>query len=218
MPRATATEAARTRDEIMSTALRVFARKGYAATRLVDVAEEMGVTRGAIYGHFNSKKDLFLEVVQQSQDPIYALLREMQESVFEDLSPLRAIRRMMLGWCRLLREDPAHRAGFELVLTKTTFIDELEELYEREKKLTRDVIRGVARMVEHGQALGEFPEGLAARDAGLTVYLHLMGVTQAWLFNPKLFSLARRAEALADATLAGLGARPAGGDAPRAPR
>ena len=204
MPRATATEAQRTREEVMSTALSIFARRGYAATRLSDVAAEMGVTRGAIYGHFASKRELFLEVVKQSQDPIYALLAQVWEDAHDEHTPLEMIRRFMLGWHRLLREDAAHRAGFELVLTKTTFVDELGELYEREKKLTRDVIRTLARVVEQGQALGEFPPELGPRDAGLTIYLHLMGVTQSWLFNPRLFSLSRQAEPLADACLAGL--------------
>ncbi|BAM03491.1 TetR family transcriptional regulator [Phycisphaera mikurensis] len=193
----------------MSTALAIFARRGYAATRLADVADAMGVTRGAIYGHFASKQELFLAVVRKSQDPIYALLAEVEREAAAGVSPRASLRGMMLGWCRLLREDPQHRAGFELVMTKTTFVDELEELYEREKQLTRDVIRTVTRTVERGQAVGEFPAGLNPRDAGLTVYLHLMGLTQAWLFNPALFSLARRAETLADATLGGLGVQTA---------
>ena len=56
-------EAALTREQIFRAGITVFARKGYAAGTLNDVAREAGVTRGAIYWHFGNKQAFFQETV-----------------------------------------------------------------------------------------------------------------------------------------------------------
>jgi len=188
MPRAPAEQAEQTRRDILAGALTVFAARGYAATRIADVAAELGVTRGAVYGHFSSKADLFLEVVRLSQDPIYALLEE-SEAVADH--PELALRHFIRGWLKLLRDNACHRAAFELVMTKTAFVDDLAVLYDREKRLTRDVIGALVRWL--GRQGVEDPDFVA-----LHLYTHLMGITQSWLFNARLFSLHQSLDPLTD--------------------
>jgi AcrR family transcriptional regulator len=71
---------ARTRKELLRAANRLFVRNGFVATSLADIAEEAGLTKGAVYSNFESKEDLFL-----------ALLHETDEGkrtpVREDLAP-----------------------------------------------------------------------------------------------------------------------------------
>ena len=55
--RRTKKDAELTRQQLLKAGFKVFGDKGYAAARLSDVAEEAGVTRGAIYWHFENKKD-----------------------------------------------------------------------------------------------------------------------------------------------------------------
>jgi len=49
--------------QIMEAALSVFVRKGYANTRMDDIVKESGLSKGAIYHHYKSKKDLFLSLI-----------------------------------------------------------------------------------------------------------------------------------------------------------
>ncbi|MFD4420694.1 TetR/AcrR family transcriptional regulator [Agromyces sp. NPDC058484] len=58
------TEAYRTarRDEIIDGALRCFAVNGYQRTSMADIIDEVGLSAGAIYGHFSGKKELFAAV------------------------------------------------------------------------------------------------------------------------------------------------------------
>ena len=56
---------ARTREQLIEAALRSFQAKGFAATTLEQIAEEAGVTTGAVYSNFSSKEDLFLELVRR---------------------------------------------------------------------------------------------------------------------------------------------------------
>ncbi len=48
-----------TREKILCTALRLFAEKGYEAVSVRDIAEALGVTKGALYRHYRSKRDIF---------------------------------------------------------------------------------------------------------------------------------------------------------------
>src|SRR5256885_16567377 len=54
---------AHTRAELIGAAARVFARSGYHGTTVDDVAEEAGFTKGAFYSNFESKEDVFVELV-----------------------------------------------------------------------------------------------------------------------------------------------------------
>jgi AcrR family transcriptional regulator len=56
---------AQRREQILDAATRAFARRGYAATGLDDVAAEAGVTRVILYRHFESKADLYQAVLDQ---------------------------------------------------------------------------------------------------------------------------------------------------------
>ena len=49
-----------TRQAILSAATRRFARKGYKGTRMADLIEELGITPQVLYGHFATKRDLFV--------------------------------------------------------------------------------------------------------------------------------------------------------------
>src|SRR5262249_36868566 len=53
------------RKQIRDAALRCFARRGYAATRMEDIVAEAGVSKGAIYWHYESKKALFVDLVTE---------------------------------------------------------------------------------------------------------------------------------------------------------
>ena len=56
---------AETRRELLRAASRLFLRNGFVATSLSDIAEEAGVTKGAVYSNFASKEDLFLALLQE---------------------------------------------------------------------------------------------------------------------------------------------------------
>ena len=51
------------KSRIMEAALQVFVKKGYSDTRMDDIVKTSGMSKGALYYHYNSKKDLFLELI-----------------------------------------------------------------------------------------------------------------------------------------------------------
>ena len=52
--------------EILDAALALFAEKGFAATRMDDIASRAGVTKGTIYLYFDSKEEVFKSLVRES--------------------------------------------------------------------------------------------------------------------------------------------------------
>ncbi len=56
-------------EEILDAALQQFTEKGFSATRMVDVAEAAGISKGTLYRYFANKEAIFREVVQQRITP-----------------------------------------------------------------------------------------------------------------------------------------------------
>ena len=54
---------ARTRDQLLDAAARVFAQRGYAGASVEEIAESAGYSTGALYSNFDSKEQLFLELM-----------------------------------------------------------------------------------------------------------------------------------------------------------
>ncbi len=67
------------RVRIIESAINEFAKKGYAATRMEDIAKKAGISRSPLYYHFNSKKDLFDEVF----DIYCRKLEEAEEAAYK---------------------------------------------------------------------------------------------------------------------------------------
>src|SRR5579871_2835892 len=57
--------AARTREEIMDAAIRLFARRGFLATTMAELAKAIRMTPGALYWHFPTKEDLLLATMDE---------------------------------------------------------------------------------------------------------------------------------------------------------
>ncbi len=57
-----------TKAKILSTALKLFSQKGFAAVSTSDIAGELSLTKGALYKHFKSKKDIFLAILKKMEE------------------------------------------------------------------------------------------------------------------------------------------------------
>jgi len=71
-----ALQAERTRQQILETAQRLFAEHGYDATSIQMIADEMGLTKAAVYYHFRAKSDMLHAVMEPGVRRIETLLDE----------------------------------------------------------------------------------------------------------------------------------------------
>jgi AcrR family transcriptional regulator len=66
--RAARAEGREARDELLTAALRVFARRGYRESRVDEIAAEAGYSKGALYWHFSGKEDLLMALLEERID------------------------------------------------------------------------------------------------------------------------------------------------------
>jgi AcrR family transcriptional regulator len=81
-------------NEILDAAARCFARKGYDATKLDDIAAEAGITKGGIYWHFDSKREIFLSLMDRHVDEDMSFW-QTHSAHFEKGGPGHMLRDMM---------------------------------------------------------------------------------------------------------------------------
>jgi AcrR family transcriptional regulator len=90
--------------ELTAAALSLFVEKGFAATRLDEIAARAGVSKGTLYLYFDSKEALFLAVIREGVLPMLDEGRRML-SKHRD-SPVEALRTYINGWWTLLGTTP----------------------------------------------------------------------------------------------------------------
>lgn len=74
-----------TKENILHTALRLFAQDGYEAVSVSAIAGELGMTKGALYKHYKNKRDIFDSIVERIYQMDYERAQEFEvpEEVFE---------------------------------------------------------------------------------------------------------------------------------------
>lgn len=115
MARRTKEQAEETRQQIIAAARKVFHRRGVQGSSLEMVAREAGLTRGAIYWHFEDKAELVLAVRQS----VLLSIRSEIESIFDSdryLDPLDAIGAALQRFFQILERCPEARLVLETII------------------------------------------------------------------------------------------------------
>jgi AcrR family transcriptional regulator len=86
-----------TRRALLDAAKRIFARDGFEAARIEDIAGATGHTRGAFYAHFNNKEDLFFALFEQEAGERLLDLRSALEHCPDSSGRLRALRKFYVA-------------------------------------------------------------------------------------------------------------------------
>jgi TetR/AcrR family transcriptional regulator, cholesterol catabolism regulator len=89
------------RNELTRQAARLFAEKGYHGTSIGDLAEAMGVQKGSLYAHIDSKADLLWEVARDGATAFQAAL----DTVSDDASALEKIRLALRAHLRVVGQQ-----------------------------------------------------------------------------------------------------------------
>ena len=113
MARRTKAEAEQTRQKILKAALDLFTEKGYERATFEDVADRIGLTKGAVYWHFKSKPDLFAELVAD----MTASHTEQISRVLPDPVSLDGLVAHFVERAHLIVSKPVNRKYFKMMLS-----------------------------------------------------------------------------------------------------
>ena len=81
----------KSKNRIMDAALQVFVSKGYSDTRMDDIVEMSGLSKGAIYHHYKSKKDLFIPLIEHWENFSFPNIFDKDLDKISSADALRAI-------------------------------------------------------------------------------------------------------------------------------
>lgn len=137
--------------ELTAAALELFVEKGFAATRLDDVAVRAGVSKGTLYLYFSSKEALFKAVIE---DGMVAVLAAAEEELSDyQGSAADLLRQLLHGWWE--RIGRTSMAGVtKLIISESSNFPEVAQFYH-DRVITRGraLLRGA---LQRGISSGEF--------------------------------------------------------------
>jgi AcrR family transcriptional regulator len=153
------------RQQILDESARLFAERGYHPTSVAEIVESLGVGKGVFYWYFESKEDLFLEILAfSSQD----LRRRQQAAIGDETDPLRRLEvgiRASLQWFR------DHRHLFNLSQFAATEERFAAVLRQNDAVAIEDVTRHLKEAMADGRIPDQDPAMLAHALVGATRHL-----------------------------------------------
>jgi AcrR family transcriptional regulator len=137
--------------ELLDAALDLFVERGFAGTRLEDVAKKAGVSKGTLYLYYSGKEELFKAVVRESLLPKLDAAEDVLNNKLAD--SIELFRYVIYGWWEQIGNTRLSGLS-KLVLSESGNFPELAEFYHKEF-----IARGMSmieRLLGRGVARGEF--------------------------------------------------------------
>lgn len=162
---------ARTRAELLATAAKVFARRGYNGASIEEIAEQAGYSHGAVYSNFDGKADLFLAVFEEYMAERARELAATQVDIGED-DPLELRARALADqWMERFAQD---RESFVLHMEFIAHAGRDPELAVRFGSRSASLREAISRYISKYQA--EVGGELALPADDLALVLRALGI------------------------------------------
>ena len=150
MARRTKEEAAETRERILDAALHVFSEKGYSQTTFVDIAKEIGLSKGAVYWHFKTKTDLLAAIIQHGKN--------MKCGRIKDAGPttVAEVRELIVGTAQSIVDNEELRkfeffTGFQIEWSSELLSEVDSKLFAMQGDPMSDTCEVFSRLQERGE-------------------------------------------------------------------
>jgi TetR/AcrR family fatty acid metabolism transcriptional regulator len=185
------------RERILTAAVRVFAKSGFYATRVSDVAKAAGVADGTIYLYFKSKDELLVSLFEDRVERLLSFVRDELPKFPSAPEKLRRVIEIQLG----LLEGERDLAEVITVIIRQS--SKLIKEYAAPKFAA--YLDAIAQVVVEGQAAGDFRKDVSPHLVARATFGALDGIALLWaLGRAEQGALARSAKQLADVLLRGL--------------
>jgi len=158
---------------LLEAAVRVFARRGFHAARVGDIAEEAGVAHGLLYHYFSSKEEVLETIFRETWADLLAAVRDVEESGEPAQEQLRQVAAILL---RSWRRDP------DLVRVLVRGVARSSEL-DRRVGDVGDAFAAIERIVRRGQEAGELRPELDARLTSVIFYGAIEELLTGWVLE-----------------------------------
>lgn len=186
MARKTKERAEETRTAILEAALGLFSTRGVSGTTLSDVAQKAGVTRGAIYWHFDNKDDLLRSLWKEIFLP-YEKIAEAGERD-EEPDPLGALHSVLVAILTDLSENTRTRQLCQMWLDRGVLGTADRNEPEQELQCRRQGLERFEAIMRNAIRKGQLPAHFDTRLGAIALLSFLDGLIMSWLLLPDLCS------------------------------
>jgi AcrR family transcriptional regulator len=150
---------------ILDSALTVFARRGYHASSIDDIAREAGVSKALIYEHFTSKQDLYAELLEQHAGDLFSALAEAISEAGRDASA-----RLVVGFDAFYGFVEENTVAWRMLFREATDPEAVAVL----DRITAEVTAFVAGVIREDPGSRRGPEDDTLRQHGVQVTAQLL--------------------------------------------
>ncbi|MDV6316661.1 TetR family transcriptional regulator [Idiomarina sp. HP20-50] len=187
MVRRTKEDAMETRAKLLDAAEALFSENGVTQTSMMQVAEKAGVTRGAIYHHFDNKMDLIESLMGRISLPIDEMREQIAESL--EFDPLEEIKARSKEFLARVQNEPQVRSIASILLHKCEYIDEVNPIKLRHVSGRNECICEVEKLFESAIEKGKLSPSVNPRIAVIGLFSLVDGFIYNWLLAPDYFPL-----------------------------
>jgi AcrR family transcriptional regulator len=163
------------RRQILDAAVRVFARQGFHATRVSDIADEAGVAYGLVYHYFRSKDEVLNELFVERWSLLLAAIEEADRAGGSHRARLAAVASFIID---SYRHDPELMKVIIVEVTRAansfgqTHLAQIRAAYE-----------SIAKIVADGQQAAEFRSDIEPLFASMAFYGAVEQLLSGWIFD-----------------------------------
>src|SRR5690349_13733346 len=195
------------RERILVAAERIFARHGFFAARVSEIAKEAGVADGTIYLHFKSKDDLLISLFENRMRQVNEDLRK----AIADLAPAAQLRAFIHTYLQLVSDEPTVAEVLTIELRQSS-----KFMKEYDNPQFADFLRMLGGVIAAAQDRGEIDTSIPAHVAARMIFGMLDELALAWVLTksipaaspgtrPKKFDIVRAADWVITLVTTGLG-------------
>ncbi len=143
------------REEILSTALSEFARKGYSGTKISDIAKSGRMSQGLIYHYYKSKDELYAAVIEKSIEDSHIIVEMVDTYGLKGWKALTTMTESILLWMK----DAENELLNFLFMYQALMLDPMPERIKAALAKEMKTIPATARMIAKAQEEGLAIEG-----------------------------------------------------------
>ena len=167
MARKTREEAEQTRQLLLDAAERLFSEQGVSRTSLAEIATEAGLTRGAVYWHFQNKLDLYRAMMDRVSTPFDALREQLLLTA--DADPARALWNHSHKLLLLVAENAQVRRILLILFMRSEHVGELAPIHDECVAHMHEARGLLGQVVAAAMGRGQTLAGISADDVAVAL-------------------------------------------------
>ena len=185
------------REQILDAALHVIVRNGYHQSRMDDIVSKSGLSKGAIYWYYKSKKDVYLDLVNHWVIRYSDSLLELPQ---EEISAGEQLINMFHTFLNQFEQDPI---VFKALLEFWSLAGRDTDFNLKLEKVTYNFIQYIESIIIKGMNSGEFKH-VNPNIAALSIMVVIEGISWFTLFEKNGVSAKEYTDAVSNFILSGL--------------